>query len=207
MALANYTDLLAAINGWLNRSDMNTIAPDLIALAEAEFNRTLRTPEMEVRATATLNGEALAVPTDYIGLRSISSDNASFDPASIDDILNLPTSYTGSPRMVAVSDGQFFFRPVPSSGTVELVYYQKIPALTSGSPTNWLMTKYPDLYLFGALAQAEFYNWNDDRLPLIKARVEELIEQINMATQKERYGGRTLRMASRVEPSVCGVRA
>lgn len=207
MALANYTDLVAAINGWLNRSDMTSIAPDLIALAEAEFNRVLRTPEMEVRSTATMSGEALAVPADFIGLRSISSDNASFEPASIDDVLNLPTSYTGSPRIVAVSDGQFFFRPVPSSGTVEIVYYQKIPALTAGSPTNWLMTKYPDLYLFAALAQAEFYNWNDARLPLVKARTEELMEQVNQAAQKERYGGRTLRMASRVEPSVCGVRA
>ena len=207
MALANYTDLVTAINGWLNRSDMNAIAPDLIALAEAEFNRVLRCPEMEVRATSTMTGEALALPADFIGLRSISSDNAQFQPSSIDDVLTLPTSYTGSPKYVAVSDGQFFFRPVPSSGEVEIVYYQKIPALTAGSPTNWLMTKYPDLYLFAALAQAEFYNWNDARLPLVKARTEELMEQVNQAAQKERYGGRTLRMASRVEPSVCGVRA
>jgi hypothetical protein len=199
MALANYTDLVAAINGWLNRSDMNAIAPDLIALAEAEFNRVLRCPEMEVRSTSTFTGEALALPADFIGFRSMSADNCKFTPASADDLFNLPTSYTGNPKYVAISDGQFFFRPVPSSATVQIVYYQKIPALTVANPTNWLIAKYPDLYLFGALAQAEFYNWNDSRLPLVKSRVEEIIEQIGMATQKERYGGRTLRMNRSVQ--------
>jgi hypothetical protein len=198
MALANYTDLVTAINGWLNRSDMNAIAPDLIALAEAEFNRLLRTPDMEQRSTATLNGEALAVPADFLGLRSMSSQNAKFEFTAPDDLFAIPESYTGYPYYVTVTDGQFFFRPVPSDGAVEIVYFQRIPALTAGNPTNWLMTKYPDLYLFGALAQAEFYNWNDDRLPVVKARTEEIIGQITDAVSKERFGGRALRMPSRV---------
>lgn len=206
MALTNYTDLVAAINGWLNRSDMGTIAPDLIALAEAEFNRTLRTIEMEARSTSTLAGEALAVPTDFIGLRSISVDNTFFDQVSVQELDDIPTS-AALPRKVAITDGQFFFRPAPTSGTVKINYYQKIPALTVGSPTNWLMTKHPDLYLFASLAQAEFYNWNDGRLPLVKARTEELMQQVNDETQRIRYGNRRLQMSSPVYPSVQGVRA
>ena len=198
MALANYTDLVAAINGWLNRADMATIAPDLITLAENEFNRILRTPEMEVRSTATMTGEALAGPADFIGLRARSSNGAKFEFTSPDDLFAIPESYTGRPYYVTVADGQFFFRPVPSSGVAEIVYYQKIPALTASNATNWLMTKYPDLYLFGALVQAEFYNWNDDRLPLIKARLEEIMGQIMSNVQRERYGGRSLRMPTRV---------
>ena len=60
------------------------------------------------------------------------------------------------------------------------------------------MTKHPDLYVFATCAQAEFYVWNDARLPLWKSRTEELIEQISMATAKERYGGRRLTMRGRV---------
>lgn len=205
MALTNYTELVAAINGWLNRDDMAAIAPDLIALAEAEFNRTLRTIEMEQRSTATLNGDALAVPDDFIGLRSISVDNTFFDQVSAQELFDIPTT-TRLPRKVAITDGQFFFRPAPDSGTVTINYYQKIPALTASNLTNWLMTKHPDLYLFAALAQAEFYNWNDARLPLVKARTEELMQQINDETQRIRYGNRRLQMSSPVYPSV-GVRA
>lgn len=205
MALANYTDLVAAINGWLNRSDMTTIAPDLIALAEAEFNRSLRAIDMEGRATATLSGEALAVPTDFLGLRSIAVDDTFFEQVSPQELFDIKST-AGTPRMVAVIDGQFYFRPAPSSGTVAIDYYQRIPALTSGSPTNWLMTKHPDLYLFAALAQAEFYNWNDDRLPICKSRTEELMAQINDETQLIRFGNRRLKMSMPVYPSVPGVR-
>lgn len=206
MALANYTDLVAAINGWLNRSDMTTIAPDLIALAEAEFNRSLRAIDMEGRATATLSGQALAVPTDFIGLRAISVDDTFFEQVSPQELFDIKST-AGTPRMVAVTDGQFFFRPAPSSGTVTIDYYQRIPALTSVASTNWLMTKHPDLYLFAALSQAEFYNWNDDRLPIVKSRTEELIFQINDETQRIRFGNRRLKMSMPVYPSVPGVRA
>ena len=85
------------------------------------------------------------------------------------------------------------------SGTVAVDYYGSIPALTTGNTTNWLMTKHPDLYLFATCAQAEFYVWNDARLPIWKARTEELIEQINGATAKERYGGRRLATSTRVQ--------
>lgn len=197
MTLATYSDLTAAVGNWLNRSDLTARIPEFIALAEAEFNRTLRTIDMEARSTATLTGEALALPDDFNGLRSISQDNNFFTLVSSQDLFN--TSTTGSaPRLVAISDGQFFFRPAPSSGTVSIAYYATIPPLTTGSPTNWLMTKHPDLYLFATLAQAEFYGWNDDRLPLVKARTEELIDQINGHTNKVRYGNRTIQMKAEI---------
>ena len=197
MALANYADLVAAINGWLSRADMTTIAPDLIALAEAELNRVLVTVEMERRATATLASDSVAVPSDFAGLRSIRIDGGQpLEYAAPDDIFD--NTNTGRPTYYTVSDGQFIFRPAPSSGEVVITYLQRIPALTAVNTTNWLMTKHPDLYLFASLAQAEFYNWNDARLPMIKGRVEEIIGQINAATQRDRYGGRRLRMESRV---------
>lgn len=193
MALANYADLVSAVGNWLNRSDLTSRIPEFIALAEAEFNRTLRTVDMEARATATLTGEALALPDDFIGLRSISQDNNFFTLVDSQALFNAPTT-GGVPRLVAISDGQFFFRPAPSSGTIKIAYYAKIPALTSTNTTNWLMTAHPDLYLFATLAQAEFYGWNDERLPLVKARTEEIIEQVNGQTQKVRYGNRTVQM-------------
>jgi hypothetical protein len=50
------------------------------------------------------------------------------------------------------------------SAALEFDYFQKIPALSSGadSGTNWLLAAHPDLYLFGALVEAEMfgvYTW------------------------------------------------
>ena len=198
MALVNYADLLSGVAAWLNRgSDLDARIPDFIKLAEAEFNRRLRTIEMEGRATATLTGNAVAVPTDFIGLRSIKINTTLLDYVTPGELFDDETT-GGVPRTYTVSDGQFFFRPAPTTGTVTIDYFQNIPALTVSNTTNWLMTKHPDLYLFATCAQAEVFIWNDDRLPLWKARTEELIEQINKATAKERYGGRRLTMRGRV---------
>lgn len=192
MALANYSDLLSAVAAWLNRgTDLDARIPDFIKLAEAEFNRKLRTIEMEARSTSTLTSDALAVPADFLGLRSISIANTALEYVPPAEIFE-DTTTGGYPTRYTVTDGQFFFRPAPTSGSVALDYYAAIPALTSGNTTNWLMTRWPDLYLFATCAQAEFYVWNDPRVPLWKARTEEIMQQINQQTLSERHGGRRL---------------
>lgn len=192
MALANYADLLAAVANWLERGDLTARIPEFITLAEAEFNRRLRTAEMEGTATATLTEDRVAVPTDFQGLRSIILDGVvtKLDYMPPGDFFDIVAS--GTPAVYTIVDGMFQFRPSVSSGTCRIVYYQKIPALTVSNTTNWLMTRWPDLYLFATLMQAEFFGWNDERLPLIKSRCEEIFAQIEENTNKERYGGRRL---------------
>lgn len=198
MALANYADLLSAVAAWLNRgTDLDARIPDFIKLAEAEFNRKLRTLEMEAASTLTLTSDAIAVPADFLGLRSIKIDNTVLDYATPSEIADDETT-GGYPTRYTVADGQFIFRPAPSSGAVEITYYAAIPALTAANTTNWLMTRWPDLYLFGVCAQAEFYVWNDPRIPLWKARTEEIMQQINQQTLSERHGGRRLATRHRV---------
>jgi hypothetical protein len=192
MALANYADLLAAVGNWLERGDLTARIPEFITLAEAEFNRRLRTVEMERTATATLTEDRVAVPDDFLGLRSFVIDGVvtKLDYVPPGDFFDIVAS--GTPYIYTIADGMFQLRPSVTTGTVRIVYYQKIPGLTVSNTTNWLMTKSPDLYLFATLMQAEFFGWNDQRLPTIKARVEEIIDQIGENTNKERYGGRRL---------------
>jgi hypothetical protein len=187
MAISNHTELSAAIASWLKRSDLTANIPDFIALAEAEFNRVIFTVDTEKRATATLTGDSVALPADFRALRSISISGKILQIAGAGETFD--EEATGSPKTYIVTDGQFFFRPKPTSGTVVINYHQSIPALTVGAPSNWLLTRHPDLYLFATLMQAEFYGWNDERLPLIKSKVEEIFGQIMRATEKERYGG------------------
>ena len=43
---------------------------------------------------------------------------------------------------------------------VNLSYYQAIPGLSTDNTSNWLLTSYPDAYLYGVLAVA--YNYLRD---------------------------------------------
>lgn len=197
MALTNYADLIAAVPLWLDRTDLTAVIPDFIKLAENEFNRRLRTIEMEARSTSTLTSDALALPTDFLGLRSISIAKTKMEYVPPSEIFD-DESTGGYPTRYTITDGQFFFRPAPTTGTVSLDYYGSIPALTATNTTNWLMTKHPDLYLFATCAQADVYVVNDPRVAMWKMRANEMIEQINQATLKERYGGRRLATRHRV---------
>jgi hypothetical protein len=71
-----------------------------------------------------------------------------------------------------------------------LLYYQKIPALAAApGGVNWLMTEHPDLYLFGALTEAQAYAVNADTAALWKARRDELFDEIEKLSNKTRGAG------------------
>ena len=62
MALVNYSDLKTNIAAWLNRTDLTTVIPDFITLAESSFNEEIRNRKMIKRATATIDSQYSAVP-------------------------------------------------------------------------------------------------------------------------------------------------
>ena len=71
MAISTKAELHTAVANWLNRSDLTSRIPEFIALAEASFNRNLRTREMLVRSTASVTGQYVSIPTDYLEMMNI----------------------------------------------------------------------------------------------------------------------------------------
>ena len=54
MALDTFSGLKSSIADWINRDDLTSVVPSFIVLAEATFNRTIRTRDMVQRATASV---------------------------------------------------------------------------------------------------------------------------------------------------------
>jgi hypothetical protein len=48
-----------------------------------------------------------------------------------------------------------------------LEYFAKVPALSNSNTTTWLLTNYPNAYLFGTFAEAEAFLGADDQDPRI----------------------------------------
>lgn len=161
MALANYSDLQAATADWLNRSDLTSIIPDFITNAEARLNARIRTRDMETSASVTFdaNGE-YTLPADYLEWRSITINSTPSARPEFTEPDSAEFMYKFRPN----SPSQYFailgtkVKLQPSySGTGTFVYYGKIPSLSVGSPTNWLLTKAPDVYLYAVLVEGAFY--------------------------------------------------
>ena len=205
MAITSYSTLQTTVGDWLNRSDLTTVIPDFITLAEAQFNRTLRHRKMVERATATLDTEYSAMPADWLeSIRYQLNTNpiTVMEFVSPDQAAMLKGAYStsGKPIFYSQIGQQFQVIPAPDSGsayTGELTYYASIPALSAGNTSNWLLVDSPDIYLYGALLQSAPYLQDDQRLNIWAAIYQRLIDDLKVSDERSRMATSSLRMRAR----------
>ena len=154
MALANYTDLKAAVATALSRTDKTAEIVDWVTLAEKRLNRNLRLLQMETTASLTLSADAttIALPTGFLELIDLYYDSDFWQPTQhtrVDvDFLGEADS-KARPNHFTISDTLVFDRPADQAYAMTMVYY-KAWDLASDT-TNWLMTNAPDAYLYSTL--------------------------------------------------------
>jgi hypothetical protein len=194
--ITNYSSLLQAITDWVDTPEIEQIADQMVQFVEADLNSRLRCREMIVRARTTSDAEYVRLPVDWaeaINLQII--DGVSplrFVTLDESDIIKKQRSYT-APGFYSLMDGAIELVPAPADDLeIEMVYYGKIPALTTSNTTNWLLSKAPDVYLYGALTHAAPFLKNDARLQtfgqIYLARVASLQEE----SQKSMHSGSPL---------------
>ena len=204
MAIDTYSELKSAVADFLNRADLTAVIPTFIALAEADMQRNVRHWRMETRATAAIDSQYSAVPGDWLEtVRFYLTDNGTSPLRLMSQADLLRQKYStvnagGRPAYYAMTGSQFEFFPVPDGAYAgELVYIAKIPALSDASPTNWLLSDSPDIYLYGALAQSAPYLKEDERVSVWAGLYQSALEALNIASEAGKYSGRGLRMAMR----------
>jgi hypothetical protein len=85
--------------------------------------------------------------------------------------------------------------PKPDSvQTIEMLFYQTFQALSDSNPTNWVITNAPDVYLYGALLEAEPFLMNDARVQLWATAFRQSIADIQEQDNKDRHSGSALRV-------------
>jgi hypothetical protein len=206
--LTSFSGLNLALASWLEREDLDARIPDFIRLAEARFRRELVMPDMETQVSVT-PAATVTLPTDFDSIRAFGiTGYAPFiqrTPADFYANVTNPdgTPATGQPTQFAIVAGKFAFWPVPDTAYSALLTYRAcLPSLSLSNQTNWLLVQHPDAYLFGALLQAEFHGWNDERLPLIKAELDDILSQITVSGTRKRYGSGPLTMKPPVNERV-----
>lgn len=195
MAITNYSELQAAIDGWIDHTLFTAKSPDFITLFEAAANRRLRVRQQEAVATMTISAVSGTgtMPSDYLSWRRVVHSGDLLTELEYVEpsfhALRYPEQPSGIPRIFTIEGEAMTVRPIPDTGSVFLKYFAKIPALTASATTNWLLTAHPDVYLFGALVEAEMFGSNDDRAPVWKARRDEIFEEIEKLSNKTRAPG------------------
>lgn len=167
----DYTWLKSALANWLHREDLTARIPEFIALAESEINADMRLRLMEVDSELTL----------LSGTRTVEL------PARYSEPIRLDIVFTGrdNKELTYVPRAQMPIETA-SGSSYEPEYWTingadiEFPALADRdyalsfrnlqdfdiqtTENNALLTKYPGVYLYGALVQASPFVVKDERV-------------------------------------------
>ena len=180
------TGLKASLTSWLMRDDLTAQLDDFIVLCESRNNKRLRVRDMVSTVTLTASGGIFTLPTDFIEVYLPSSNvdpNSALSSVSPDLASKYRTA--GYPYFYTVKGNTLLVSP-PNTATITLDYYAKIPALATDS-TNWLLTKAPEVYLWGSLLQSAPFLEDDNRLVTWGNLYEAAVTELQKADQRAVY--------------------
>lgn len=173
----------------MHRSDLTSVIPDFVALAEDRLNRRLRTRFQESALTSTAIDASylVAIPSNTLAVKSLwrvaGGLNYPLQAKTLEDVMYRQQGLEATCYAWEGSTWRF-----DGTGTVAGVLYRTIPPLASNS-TNWLLTAHPALYLYASLAEAANYTRDAEAETKWRTAAEGLIAELNRTAQNDSFSG------------------
>jgi len=168
MGLSTFDELKAAVADWLDREDLSGRTGDFIALAEARLNRLMGFSALIARVEL----EAGAGQAELAA------------PADLRDALSLVRAGDGDGDGAAqgfrAEAGRLVLTPPPETPVRLVLTYRARPRLSEAAPANPVLAEHPDLYLFGALAEAAPFLRDGEMLAVFAARFDAALTEARM---------------------------
>lgn len=201
-----YQELVDAAKAYADRLDAEVDAnmSVFILMAEARINRILKVGGQTHRVyTNTVAGrEFYTLPKEYNGMRIVQFNSGSPDNSSViqlhyvtpEHIVNMQQAnlYDGANYYTILNNQLQLHNPLPSGGTLEMVFYRKVPPLSNLSPTNWMSIEHPDVYLSGICCEIELFVKNSDAAQLWDQRMMRAAGEIQDQDDGNRWSGATM---------------
>ena len=196
MAISNYSELKSAIADWLDRTDLTDSIPNFIALTEARHKRDFKLRRLETRVTANTvaDQEYYSLPDNYIAMRNIQLNTDPKTPLEYLTPEQMDRVYAGSikgkPKAYSIMVNDIQLRPTPDGVyQIELLYYKHVNPLSDSNATNEILDNHPDIYLYGALVEAEPYLQNDKRIQTWSSLYDRAKNDIIDSNERDRHSG------------------
>lgn len=157
--IVDYDSLVLAIADWLAREDLMPRIPVFIQMFENWWAREARIEDHYTEATFTPGVDGMIdLPSDFAALDSVTliSGGASWPLSPVTKNYASGLGSGGVPTHFRIIGRKL--KPVPTgTGTIEVGYYAKLTRLTPSNQTNWLISAWPEAYLWGSLLQASTF--------------------------------------------------
>lgn len=196
--ITDYASLQSALTDYLDRADLSGVAPTFIAMGESRIYRDLRVRDMEKVTSATITNGSFAVPADYVESKNLyvtdATGNYLYEVERVSPFWLRSTyqqqSGQGTPSFYAREAGNFVVGPYPNASyPVTLLYYARLPGLSSSNTTNWLTNNNPDLIFAAAMIEAATYQQDDQAVGYWETRYQQITQAVALADKRERMSG------------------
>lgn len=196
MAITTYSELQTAIGNWLNRTDLTSRIPEFIALAEADMRRNLRN-DLTIANDVMAAGSAsmtIAGISGIVEIRGVWYNTSTYQYAlkqtTLENLATLKRTGSGVPLYYAVGEDTLYFDIAADTAyAIQILAYASFTALSTGNTTNAILTSSPDLYLYGALKEAELYLEHDERNPIWAQKYQQAVRDENDRRERAELGG------------------
>jgi len=190
MSISNVGELKSELSAYLFHQRLANRYDNCITLFEPAANARLRVRQQEAQTTLTLSlGGSANLPADYLLWRTVKWIGITPFPPPYTELDYVHPAYMdvsgpslrGRPNLFTIVGPIINVKPLQTApATILLYYYQKIPALAGAAnqTTNWLLTEYPNAYLYGVLTELAAVQRNADMAQLYKARRDETFAEI-----------------------------
>jgi len=159
MALDTYQNLKASIENWSHRDDVGDFLDDFIDICEIEMysgvGGQIRVRDMITTETSAMSDSVQyqALPTDFLETKrldvTLSSERYTIDFRTTEQ-MGL-RSGTGTPAYYTVTSQLEYDIQPDQAYVTNHIHYAKLTALSAAEPTNAILTKYPNVYVYGVL--------------------------------------------------------
>jgi hypothetical protein len=207
MPFSTTAEFRTAVKSWSKRSELSDAEiDDFTRLFEAEFfgDPEIRLREMETTDDAFAVADRItALPTGFLELRSIQVISSPsyplklITPQSAAEAYNYATAANGLSYLI--EGNNLRIEPLPAPITLRIGYFAALTTITGGS-ANWLLTNWPNAYLFGTLRYTAPYIGNDERIPMWEEWYQRTRALIIAADRKARRSGSQPGMRLRSTP-------
>jgi hypothetical protein len=183
--ISDYSTLQSAVASWLHRADLAQRIPDFISLAGTRIAVDLRLSNQQKVVSGSSAAGVIALPDDFRQAQALMVPWGNTErelplrpPAAVPAVQGASTAGYVVGNTIVVNGEDVTYR---------LVYFSGVPALSDASPTNWVISTYPNVYLYASLLEAMPYLRDDARINVWGAGYQNAIGALAAQDDRLRY--------------------
>lgn len=174
--IANYKDLKAAVQAYLNRNDAKTVdnIPMFINFAEKMFTRMIKLPFYETNYDVKYDAVTLKhvpIPSDFLNLKHIWVDSGRgpvhLTRTDVETFTNLQERNAeglNHPKWFTRVGAQIRIYPEPKDGeTVHCIYFRDITEMRADADAPYHLIVSPEIMLYLSLRHASIFIRDNDQ--------------------------------------------